>query len=61
MTDLQIVLDHLNAAHTANDRDANLVAALFTMANNMGAKLQAFNFITNKPVKAVWDAQKAHQ
>tara|TARA_R110000796_G_scaffold75361_3_gene169025 strand:- start:359 stop:544 length:186 start_codon:yes stop_codon:yes gene_type:complete len=61
MTDLQIVLDQLNAAHTAANRDVNEVARLFTMANNMGAKLQAFNFITNKPVKAVWDAQKAHQ
>ena len=61
MKNLQALLDELNVAHTAANRDANEVARLFTMCNNMGANLKAFNFITNKPVKAVWNAQKANR
>ena len=61
MKNLQAILDELQAAHTSANRDANDVARLFTMANNMGAGLKAFNFITNKPVKAVWNAQKANR
>ena len=61
MTELQTLLEELNAAHTAANRDVVEVARLFTMCNNLGANLKAFNFITNKPVKAVWDEQKAHQ
>ena len=61
MKNLQALLDELNVAHTAANRDANEVARLFTMCNNLGANLKAFNFITNKPVKAVWNEQRAHQ
>ena len=41
MTDLQIVLQSLNAAYTVSpaNYDKVLVSRLFTMANNMGAKL----------------------
>ena len=61
MKNLQALLEELNAAHTADNRDVNEVARLFTMCNNLGANLKAFNFITNKPLKAVWDAQKSHR
>jgi hypothetical protein len=62
MKDLKIVLDHLNAAHTAKDRDANLVAALFTMAQNLGGKLKAYEYsATSGHIARVWDAQKAHR
>ena len=61
MKDLSVLLEELNAAHTAANRDVNEVARLFTMCNNLGANLKAFNFITNKPVKRVWDAQKSHR
>ena len=61
MTELQNVLAKLNVAHTSANRDVNEVARLFTMANNLGANLKAFNFITNKPVERVWDAQKSHR
>ena len=51
MTELQTVLAKLNVAHTSPNRDVNEVARLFTQANNLGAGLKAFNFITNKPVE----------
>ncbi len=62
MTELQVVLAKLNVAHTSPNRDVNEVANLFTQANNLGARLQAFNFLGPvKEVKAVWDVQKAHR
>ncbi len=61
MKNLQALLEELQEAHTAANRDVNEVARLFTMCNNMGAKLQAFNYITNRPVKAVWDVQRSHR
>ena len=59
--DLQVVLAKLKAAHTAPNRDVNEVAKYFTMANNLGANLKAFKFITNRPVANVWDEQKSYQ
>ena len=62
MKNLQAILDELNVAHTSANRDANDVARLFTMANNMGAGLKAFNFLgPAKPVQAVWNVQKANR
>ena len=62
MTELKSVLAKLNEAHTAADRNVNEVARLFTMANNMGAGLKAFNFLgPAKPVQAVWNLQKSHR
>ena len=62
MKNLQAILNELQAAHTAADRNVNEVARLFTMANNMGAKLKAFNFLgPAKPVQAVWNLQKSHR
>ena len=62
MKNLQAILDELNVAHTSANRDANEVARLFTMANNMGAGLKAFNFLgPAKPVQAVWNVQKANR
>ena len=62
MKNLQALLEELNAAHTADNRDVNEVARLFTMCNNLGANLKAFNFLgPAKPVQAVWDAQKSHR
>ena len=48
-------------AHTAKNRDVNEVARLFTLCNNEGMRLKAFDFITNRPVKAVWDLQKSNR
>ncbi len=45
MSELQVVLAKLNVAHTSPNRDVNEVANLFTQANNIGARLQAFNFL----------------
>ena len=62
LTDQQIALQSLNAAHNAKDRDANLVAALFTFCQNMGMKLKAYEYSASSGhIARVWDAQKAHQ
>jgi hypothetical protein len=62
MKNLQALLDELQAAHTAANRDVNEVARLFTQANSLGANLKAFNFLgPAKPVQAVWNEQRAHQ
>tara|TARA_R110000744_G_scaffold129076_1_gene236410 strand:+ start:196 stop:387 length:192 start_codon:yes stop_codon:yes gene_type:complete len=47
MTDLQIVLQSLNAAYTVNPNqyDKVLVARLYTMATNMGAKLSPRDYM----------------
>ena len=47
----------LIAAHTAKNRDVNKVAKYFTLCNNEGMNLKAFNFITNKPVKRIWNTK----
>jgi hypothetical protein len=52
--------EKLMAAHTAKNRDVNQVAKYFTLCNNEGMNLKAFNFITNKPVKRVWDEQRSY-
>ena len=51
-----------DAAHAAKDRDAKLVAALFTMAQNLGGKLKAYEYsATSGNIARVWDAQKSHR
>ena len=63
MKNLQALLDELQEAHRkVEGRDVNEVARLFTMCNNLGAKLNAFDFLGPvKPIERVWDAQKSHQ
>ena len=62
LTDLQITIKSLDAAHAAKDRDAKLVAALFTMAQNLGGKLKAYEYsATSGNIARVWDAQKSHR
>ena len=53
--------EKLMAAHTSPNRNVNEVAKYFTLCNNEGMNLKAFNFITNRPVANVWDEQKSHR
>ena len=58
MTKLAIVLQDLNAAHTAKRRDEELVNKLFTVAQNMGARLMAYNYSTaSTEVEMTWNTK----
>jgi len=59
MTNYELLLE---AHRKVEGRDVNEVARLFTLCNNEGMRLKAFDFLGPvKPIERVWDAQKAHQ
>ena len=58
MTNYELLLE----AHGAKNRNVNEVAKYFTLCNNEGMRLKAFDFLgPAKPVQAVWNLQKSHR
>ena len=58
MTDLQIVLDHLNAEQNSPNRNVNVILEMFTIANSLGANLRMQDYARPfKGIERVWNTK----